>query len=114
VYSVHAYAGGTIQEKDWTIGSGNHRYGLSQYSNWKDVHGFTIMDIERQGTRYGVHQRYTIVNLGARSFAVPMGIWTVAALGLSVITSIMWLLFFLMRKMGKSPRSPVTVSTANS
>jgi hypothetical protein len=110
IYSI----GGTIFEDDWTVRSGSDRWGLAQYSHWKDSRGSLITEFERQNTQYGVHQTYTTVYFGTHSFNLPMRIWMVAVMGVSLIALSMWLVFSLRRKMGESPGSPVTDSPANS
>jgi hypothetical protein len=75
VYSLAIYAGGTSYQElcSFTLPFFPYRYKLTERNRYEDSSGLVIIDIGREKARGGVLHRYLDVEIGSKSFTVPLG-----------------------------------------
>jgi hypothetical protein len=97
VYSVGVYKMGQTHERDWTVGSGNARFGFDQYRQAQDASGRNLHRFSDVTARGVASLRYTTVYAGPFTFTIRGPAW-IAALVVAVAAGS---LFFLVVSAGR-------------
>ena len=78
VYSAGVYSMGQTHEHDWTVGSGNARFGFDQYRQAKDASGRNLHRFSDVIARGVASPRYTTVYAGPFTFTIRGPAWIAA------------------------------------
>ena len=88
VYSFGVYSMGQVHEHNWTVGSGDARFGFDEFRQYQDASGKNLHAYSDVVTKGVTSPRYTTIYFGPVHFTVRGPAWLAAALTGLIIVSL--------------------------